>query len=92
MSNERGWSPFELAGDKLGIQVITANSPQAKSRVERNHGVYLDRFVQELRLAGGYASEKATRLLAKTYLPKINRKLSRPPTNPADAPIPLLAR
>ena len=32
--------------------ILVAHSPQAKGRVERNHGVYQDRFVKELRLAG----------------------------------------
>jgi transposase len=83
-------SPFELACDKLGIQVIAANSPQAKGRVERNHGVYQDRFVKELRLAGISGIEAANRFLAKTYLPKINRKFSRPAADPIDAHVPLL--
>jgi hypothetical protein len=33
-------SPFELACEKVGIEVIVAYSPQAKGRVERNHAVY----------------------------------------------------
>ena len=37
-------SHFELACEKLGIEVIVANSPQSKGRVERNHKVYQDRF------------------------------------------------
>jgi transposase len=83
-------SPFELACDKLGIQVITANSPQAKGRVERNHGVYQDRFVKELRLAGISSIEEANTFLKKTYLPKINRKFARLPADPTNAHIPLL--
>jgi transposase len=83
-------SPFELACDKLGIQVITANSPQAKGRVERNHRVYQDRFVKELRLAGISSIEEANRFLIKTYLPKINQKFARPPADPTDAHVALL--
>lgn len=41
---------FSRACKMLGIEVIKAYSPQAKGRVERNHGVYQDRFVKELRL------------------------------------------
>jgi hypothetical protein len=37
-------SHFGRACDRLGIEVITANSPQAKGRVERNHGVDQDRL------------------------------------------------
>jgi hypothetical protein len=48
---------FGKACEKLGVQVIAANSdfspcPQAKGRVERNHGVDQDRLVKELRLKG----------------------------------------
>jgi hypothetical protein len=82
-------SPFELACDKPGIQVITANSPQAKGRVERNHAVCQDRFVKELRLAGISDIEQANRFLRSTYLPKINRKFARPAADPADAHAPL---
>jgi hypothetical protein len=90
LAGEPARSPFELACDKLGIQVITANSPQAKGRVERNHAVYQDRFVKELRLGGICAIEQANRFLRTTYLPKINRKFSRPPADQADAHAPLL--
>jgi precorrin-6x reductase len=45
-------SRFGRACEKLGVQVIAANRPQAKGRVERNHVVDQDRLVKELRLAG----------------------------------------
>jgi len=41
---------FGKACEKLGIEIITAYSPQAKGRVECRHGVFQDRFVKELRL------------------------------------------
>jgi hypothetical protein len=37
---------------KLGITLIAAHSPQAKGRVERNHGTHQDRLVKKLRRAG----------------------------------------
>jgi transposase len=33
----------------LGIQIIPASSPQAKGRIERNHGTHQDRLVKKLR-------------------------------------------
>jgi transposase len=36
----------------LGIRVLAAGSPQAKGRVERNHGTHQDRLVKKLRRAG----------------------------------------
>jgi transposase len=78
-------SHFGRACDKLGIEVIPANSPQAKGRVERNHGLDQDRLVKELRLAGISTMEQANRFLSKTYLPAMNNKFSRPPACKADA-------
>lgn len=83
-------SPFELACEKLGIQVIVANSPQAKGRVERNHGVYQDRFVKELRLAKISTIESANIFLSEKYLPKINKKFAQKPQIEEDAHVPLL--
>lgn len=82
-------SPFERVCEVLGIEVIIANSPQAKGRVERNHGVYQDRLVKELRLAGISTIEEANRHLVQTYLPTINEKFAKAPLRPEDAHVPL---
>jgi len=78
-------SHFGKACHRLGITVIAANSPQAKGRVERNHGVDQDRLVKELRLSGISAIEPANAFLLKTYLPYMNDKFSRPPRSADDA-------
>ena len=65
-----------------------ARSPRAKGRVERNHGVDRDRLVKELRLAGISTIAEANKFLEKTYLPKMNKKFSRPATQPQDAHVP----
>jgi len=82
-------SHFGRACEKLGVQVIAAHSPQAKGRVERNHGVDQDRLVKELRLAGISTIAQANRFLEKTYLPKMNKKFSRPAAKTEDAHVPL---
>ncbi|GMO19131.1 MAG: ISNCY-like element ISTde1 family transposase [Treponemataceae bacterium] len=82
-------SHFGKACGKLGIEVIAANSPQAKGRVERNHGLDQDRLVKELRLAGISTIETANKFLLETYLPKINAMFSKPAKSPQDAHIPL---
>jgi len=78
-------SHFGKACDKLGIEVIPANSPQAKGRVERNHGVDQDRLIKELRLEGISTIEEANKFLLEKYLPKMNEKFSRPARNSDDA-------
>jgi len=83
-------STFELACEKLGIEVIVARSPQAKGRVERNHGVYQDRFVKELRLAGIDEMEEANAFLRESYLDSLNAKFAKSPIDPVDAHVQLL--
>lgn len=82
-------SPFQLACQRLGIELIVAHSPQAKGRVERNHGVYQDRCVKELRLAGVSTIVEANRFLEATYLPSINARFGKSPAKPQDAHVPL---
>jgi transposase len=83
-------SPFEVACERLGIEVIVARSPEAKGRVERNHAVYQDRFVKELRLAGISSIDGANEFLRETYLGAVNGRFSRVPAKPEDAHVPLL--
>jgi len=58
--------------------------------VERNHGVYQDRFVKELRLEGISEIQAANEYLESTYLEQVNRKFAKPPIDPEDAHVPLL--
>ena len=83
-------SHFERACDELGIEVIVARSPQAKGRVERNHAVYQDRLVKELRLAGISEIESANRFLRDGYLDSLNQKFAKPPVDEVDAHVALL--
>ena len=83
-------SPFQRTCRRLGIELIVAHSPQAKGRVERNHGVYQDRFVKELRLAGIHSIEQANHYLAESYLPAINKRFAKTATEPEDGHVPLV--
>ena len=85
-------SPFKTACDKLGIEVIVAYSPQAKGRVERNHRVYQDRLVKELRLQGSETLEDANAYLANEYLHLVNTKFAKEPACSEDGHSPLLNR
>jgi hypothetical protein len=70
---------------QLGVELILANSPQAKGRVERMNGVLQDRLVKALRLAGISDLENANEHLAKVFLPAFNRKFQVRPASEADA-------
>jgi hypothetical protein len=50
---------FGRAMRQLGVELLLANSPQAKGRVERMNGVLQDRLVKALRLSGINDVEKA---------------------------------
>ena len=47
-----GLTQFGRAMQELDIQIICANTPQAKGRVERANQTLQDRLVKELRLRG----------------------------------------
>ena len=75
---------FSLVMDELGIQMIFAQSPQAKGRVERTAGTFQDRLVTELRLAGASDIGEANRVLEQ-FLPRFNRRFGVPPQHPEPA-------
>jgi transposase len=81
-------SQFERALKELGVEVIHAQSPQAKGRVERLFGVLQDRLVKEMRLQGIKTKEEANAFL-KTYLYGYNRRFRVCPANDTDAHVKL---
>jgi hypothetical protein len=83
----RGEVPVTQFGrmcQKLGIRIIAASSPQAKGRVERNHGTHQDRLIKKLRRKKIASYEAANEYLQKTYLPEHNRRFAQPAAKPED--------
>lgn len=80
---------FERAASELRIELIKANSPQAKGRVERLFGTLQDRLIKELRLTNVATVEEANVFLAKTFLPKFNARFSVAPRNKTNLHQPL---
>lgn len=62
----------------LAIQIIPASSPQAKGRIERNHGTHQDRLVKKLRRLGIADDVTANQFLKTTYWPAHNARFSHP--------------
>jgi transposase len=60
---------------ELGIESISAHSPQAKGRVERLWETFQDRLCSELRLAGAKTMEEANLVLAR-FLQDYNRRFA----------------
>ena len=75
--------------EKLGVEVILANSPQAKGRVERTFGTAQDRLITEMRLARIATIEAANRYLAEQWMPFRNERFAVAPAEPLDAHRPL---
>lgn len=67
-------SQFGRMCAKLGIEIIGANSPQAKGRVERGHGTHQDRLIKKMRLKKIADYEAANGFLEKDYLARHNAK------------------
>ena len=68
---------FGRALRDLNIEIICANSSQAKGRVERVNRTLQDRLVSELRLADARTITEANTLLGK-YRAEFNQKFSHP--------------
>lgn len=82
-------SQFTRAMDSLGIEVIFANSPEAKGRVERLFETLQDRLVKELRLKGISTKEEATKYFREEYIPMHNSKFAVCPKEKANLHKPL---
>lgn len=89
LAGEEPLTEFGKACKKLGIEIITANSPQAKGRVERKHGVYQDRFMKELKLRGITTINEANKVLTNGFITILNRKFARTPLHKTDFHRPL---
>ncbi len=64
------FSQMQRACDELGIEIIFANSPQGKGRIERAFDTFQDRLVPELRLNNIADMESANRYLQEEFIPK----------------------
>ena len=76
----RGEEPVTQFGGmcaRLGIEVIAASSPQAKGRVERQHGTHQDRLVKKLRRKEISSHQAANVYLEREYLPEHNERFGR---------------
>jgi hypothetical protein len=80
----RGDTQFGRALSELNIDIVCANTPQAKGRVERAHLTLQDRLVKELRLRG-----ISTPDAGNAYLPEFradyNERFGRAPASGHDA-------
>jgi hypothetical protein len=78
-----GMTQFGRALHALNIDIICANSSQAKGRVERANKTLQDRLVKELRLAGAATLAEGNALLP-TFIADYNARFAKAPANSKD--------
>lgn len=81
---------FGRALHQLNIDIICANIPQAKGRVERANGILQDRLVKEMRLAGISTMETGNAFLP-AFMEDHNKRFAKLPFNNKDLHRPLAA-
>lgn len=88
VNDELGITQFGRAMQELSIELIFANSPQAKGRVERVNQTLQDRLTKELRLLGITTMEEANHYLP-TFMAGFNQQFGVLPASPENAHTPL---
>ena len=83
LNNSEALSHFEKSLKDLGVDVIHANSPQAKGRIERLFQTFQDRLIKEMRLRSIKTIKEANSFLAH-YLPVFNRRFAISPIETTD--------
>ena len=63
--------------EDLGIEAISAHSPQAKGRIERGFGVMQDRLIAELELHDITDMDQANQWLEEYYMPRYNQRFGK---------------
>jgi len=84
-----GLTQFGRALAELNIDIICANTPAAKGRVERANLTLQDRLVKELRLRG-ISTREAANVFAEQFVVDFNRRFARSPHDSRNAHRPLL--
>lgn len=74
LNPEQEETQIERALDELDINIIPANSPQAKGRIERLFGFFQDRLIKEMRLAGIRNYREANSFLIENFLLWYNKR------------------
>jgi hypothetical protein len=74
-----GMTQYGRALHELGIEIMCANTPAAKGRVERAHGTLQDRLVKEMRLEGISSMDQANAWIDE-FVEGYNARFSKPPS------------
>jgi hypothetical protein len=75
--------------ERLGIKIIAAGSPEAKGRVERNHGTHQDRLVKKMRRKKIATHAAVNEYLEKEYCDDHNQRFAVDAASDADYHLPV---
>jgi hypothetical protein len=84
-----GRTQFGRMCERLGIKIIAAGSPQAKGRVERNHGTHQDRLVKKLRRKKITTHAAVNQYLEQQYCDDHNQRFARDAWSEMDYHLPM---
>lgn len=88
VAQEQEETQIERALNELGINIIPANSPQAKGRIEVTFRLFQDRLIKEMRLARIRSYSQASRFLLEKFLPWYNARFAHKDVESAYMPLP----
>lgn len=80
LNNIESLSQFSRAAKELGVEVIYADSPQAKGRIERLFNTFQNRLIKEMRLKG-IKSTKEGNMFLRHYLLAYAKRFAVVPAN-----------
>lgn len=76
VGQEQEDTQIERALGELGIDLIPANSPQAKGRIEVTFKLFQDRLIKEMRVAKVKSYKQANKYLIEKFLPYYNQRFT----------------
>jgi hypothetical protein len=82
--NTSGLTQYSRALSELNIDIVCANTPQAKGRVERAHLTLQDRLVKELRLRDISTQDEANAYVPE-FIEDYNKRFAKEPQSNHDA-------
>ncbi|MDO9028006.1 MAG: ISNCY family transposase [Candidatus Roizmanbacteria bacterium] len=84
VDNAELMTQFKRAMKELGVNLIFANTPQAKGRIEKLFGTLQDRLVKEMRLASINTIETANKFMKEKFIPWYNSRYAVIPKSETD--------
>jgi len=84
VDNKELMTQFGRAMKNLAVNLIPANSPQAKGRIERLFKTLQDRLIKEMRLREINTPEEGNKYLTEVFISKFNERFSVKPRKAGD--------